>query len=121
VNAPWLLLPGMPLGLPCTPQHFAALQMAMPEPQSAGVAHSRSKVVTCAALSRLAASRGFEKVLKGHARDLHAAIYNVEGRAALTRWEMQVDDVLELREELLDDAGRYHDLDSFSESDGEEL
>jgi hypothetical protein len=75
------------------------------------------RIRSCAALTRLAASRGFRKVLQDHGKTLHSALYTAQGKAAFSRADMQHDDVLELRELLLMDAGLYDDIDSDSASD----
>jgi hypothetical protein len=77
----------------------------------------RSTAETCSVMSRLVATRGFEPILKGHAQAAHRALYTAQGKACLQRWDMQHEDVLELRESLQQDAGVYQDADSSSGSD----
>jgi hypothetical protein len=72
---------------------------------------ARQRIKSCATLSRLAASGGFRNVMQQHGRTVHSALYTAQGKASFFRWEMQHDDVLELREALLTDAGLYDEVD----------
>ena len=77
---------------------------------------ARAQVRSCAMLTRLVASSGLQGVLRAHAKALHGALYTARGKACFTRWDMQHDDVLELRESLLADAGLYDDVEFGSSS-----
>lgn len=59
------------------------------------------------AFSRLTATSGFEPVLQGAARDLQRFGAYAAGRAALEEWGYSASDIQELRENLLDMAGKY--------------
>jgi hypothetical protein len=76
-----------------------------------------SVVQTCPVISRLAATRGFQDILTGHSQTVHRALLSADGKACFRRWDMQHDDVLELREQLINDADRYAGLQSGSEWD----
>ena len=68
-------------------------------------------------ISRPAATCGLQDILTGHSQAVHGALLSADGKACFRRWDMQHDDVLELREQLLDDAERYTGLLSGSELD----
>lgn len=79
----------------------------------------RQKVRTCGVLSRTVASGVFEGVLKGQAEVFKQASRSAAGKACLTRWDIQGEDVIEQRENLLRSAGLYQDMDWPSTSDDE--
>lgn len=82
------------------------------QPGANGKQHATSsRVTTCPVLTRLAASRSFRPWLHGHAQSLHSATRSAVGTACLRRWGLAGEDVAELREQLLDDAGKYEDED----------
>eukprot|EP00892_Ulva_mutabilis_P001372 jgi/Ulvmu1/11235/UM073_0007.1 len=79
----------------------------------------RQHVRSCAVLSRTVASGVFEGLLKQQADVIKGATRSAAGKACLTRWDLQGEDVAEYREHLLSSAGLYQDMDRPSSSDDE--
>lgn len=88
-----------------------------PAAHQARVASKRSKVATCAAITRLAATSGLERVLTTHAQNMRSGMRSGEGKASLQRWAVEAADAAELHEYLLSLAGHYPVFDSSSDND----
>lgn len=79
---------------------------AAPDPYLARSANAPS-VPAPGVFSRLTATSGFEVVLKGAARDLQRLGGCAAGKAALEEWGYSASDLEELKENLLEMAGKY--------------
>eukprot|EP01025_Chloroclados_australasicus_P068812 TRINITY_DN9596_c0_g1_i1.p3 TRINITY_DN9596_c0_g1~~TRINITY_DN9596_c0_g1_i1.p3 ORF type:complete len:147 (-),score=19.96 TRINITY_DN9596_c0_g1_i1:320-697(-) len=72
---------------------------------------------TCPVLTRLVATSGVGAVLSQHANVLKGSLRSGPGKACLDAWALERDDVLELRECLMDQAARYPVFDDDTDDD----